>query len=318
VIRYIARRAGISVVMLTLASMLIFAALRIIPGDPTAARASRPGVTQEQLEQIRHELGLDRPIPEQYVRWLGGVLRGDFGTTYFSDYSTTELISRRIFPTVELAAVSIVLALLIAVPLGILAAMRPHSLLDRLIAGYASAGMALPQFWLAILLISLFSVQLGWLPTRGYVSVFDDPLENLRLIVLPSLTMAIVISAPILRFLRASLLETISADFIRTAQGKGLLWRRVVLRHALPNGLIPSLTFAGLVVGTMLGGIVVIEWVFGWQGLGSLALESVFKRDYAVLQGVVLLAAAAFIVTTLVVDLITLFLDPRLRAEQER
>jgi peptide/nickel transport system permease protein len=318
VTRYIARRAGVSIVMLTLASMLIFAALRIIPGDPTAARASRPGVTQEQLEQIRHELGLDRPIPEQYVRWLGGVLRGDFGTTYFSDYSTTELISRRIFPTVELAAVSIVLALLIAVPLGILAAMRPHSLLDRLIAGYASAGMALPQFWLAILLISLFSVQLGWLPTRGYVSVFDDPVENLRLIVLPSLTMAIVISAPILRFLRASLLETISADFIRTAQGKGLLWRRVVLRHALPNGLLPSLTFTGLVVGTMLGGIVVIEWVFGWQGLGSLALESVFKRDYAVLQGVVLLAAAAFIVTTLVVDLITLFLDPRLRAEQER
>ena len=312
---YLLRRIGVSVLMLWLTSVLLFVALRVIPGDPAFARSSRPGVTAEQLAQIRRDLGLDLSIPEQYLRWAAGVLQGDFGKSYFNDFSTTELIGRRILPTIELVLASIALALLIALPLGILAGLRSNSAADRVVSTYASAGMAMPPFWLGILVIALFAIQLEWLPTRGYVSPFDDPFENARLLILPAVTMAIVISAPLLRFLRASMIETLSTDYVRTARGKGLAWRRVVLRHAFPNAVLPTLTFLGLVVGSMFGGIVVIEWIFGWQGLGALALDSVFKRDYAVLQGVVLLAAAAFYATTLVVDLLTFRLDPRLRAE---
>jgi peptide/nickel transport system permease protein len=315
VIRYTIRRLAVGIGMLILTSILIFVALRVIPGDPTANRAGRPGVTAAQITAIRHELGLDRSIPEQYLLWLSGVIRGDFGTSYFSDFSTTTLIAQRVIPTLELAIVSVTLALLIALPLGILAGMKPNTRVDRVIAGYASAGMAMPPFWLAILLVSLVAIRLRWLPTRGYVPFFDDPVQNLRLIILPSLTLAVVISAPILRFLRASLVETMSADYVRTARGKGVTWSRVVLGHAFPNALLPTLTFVGLVVGSLLGGIVVVEWIFGWEGLGSLALNAIAKRDYAVVQGVVLLAAAAFYASTFVVDVLSFHLDPRLRAE---
>ena len=174
--------------------------------------------------------------------------------------------------------------------------------------------MAMPPFWLGILVIALFAIHLEWLPTRGYVSPFDDPFENARLLILPAVTMAIVISAPLLRFLRASMIETLSTDYVRTASGKGLAWRRVVLRHAFPNAVLPTLTFLGLVVGSMFGGIVVIEWIFGWQGLGALALDSVFKRDYRA-PGRGAACSGAFYATTLVVDLLTFRLDPRLRAE---
>ena len=249
------------------------------------------------------------------MRWAAGVLQGDFGKSYFNDFSTTELIGQRILPTVELVLASIALALVIALPLGIIAGLKANSRVDRVVSAYASAGMAMPPFWLAILMIALFAIGLRWLPTRGYVSVFENPVENARLMLLPAITMAIVISAPLLRFLRASMIETLTADYVRTAQGKGLAWRRVVLRHAFPNAVLPTLTFIGLVVGSLFGGIVVIEWIFGWQGLGALALDSVFKRDYAVLQGVVLLAATAFYATTLAVDLLSFRLDPRLRAE---
>jgi peptide/nickel transport system permease protein len=316
VIRYLVRRLSLGFAMLLVTSALIFVALRVIPGDPTAARTSRPGVTAAQAAEIRHQLGMDQPIPVQYVTWLAGVLRGDFGQSYFGDSSTTELIQRRVLPTVELTVVSVLLALVISVPLGIAAAMRPRSRVDRAIAAYASAGMAMPPFVLAILLISFIAIRLHWLPTRGYVPFLENPVQNLRLIALPALTMAVVISAPMLRFLRASLVDTMSADFVRTATGKGLTWRRVVLRHAVPNAVLPTLTYVGLVVGSLLGGIVVVEWIFGWEGLGALALESVFLRDYAVLQGVVLLAALAFYVTTLSVDLLSFYLDPRLRSEQ--
>jgi peptide/nickel transport system permease protein len=312
---YVLRRIGVSLLMLWLTSVLLFVALRVIPGDPAFARSGRPGVSAEQLEQIRRDLGLDRSIPEQYARWAVGVLQGDFGKSYFNDFSTAELISQRLLPTVELVVASVLLALLIALPLGILAGLRANSRADRVVSAYASAGMAMPPFWLGILIISLLAIQLRLLPTRGYVSVFDNPVENVRLMILPAITMAIVISAPLLRFLRASMIETLTTDYVRTARGKGLGWRRVVLRHAFPNAVLPTLTFVGLVVGSLFGGIVVIEWIFGWQGLGALALDSVLKRDYAVLQGVVLLAAAAFYATTLAVDLLTFALDPRLRAE---
>jgi peptide/nickel transport system permease protein len=312
---FVLRRIGVSLVIFALASIAIFVVLRVIPGDPTAARASSPGVTAAQLREARHELGLDRSIASQYVSWVGGVVHGDFGESFFSDFSTTELIRTRIGASVELAVAALAVALLVAVPAAVAIGLRPGSIVDRGLSALAAAGLAVPVFCLGLLLIAVFSIELGWLPTRGYVSLADDPLENLRDLALPALTMGLFVAAPILRFLRSALLEQLGADYVRTATGTGLPWRRVVIRHALPNSLLPTLAFVGAVVGQMLGGVVVIEYVFGWPGLGSLAVDSVGKRDYAVLQGVVLLAAAAFIATSLLVDVLSVLIDPRLRRE---
>ncbi len=311
--RFVIRRVAVSVLMLWLASVVIFVTLRVIPGDPIAARGTLPGFTAEQMAQLRHELGLDRSILAQYLDWMSGVLRGDFGQSFFSDFSTTELIATRIVPSVELALMATLVGLLIAVPAAVAIALRPHSWLDRVLSSGAAGGMAVPPFWLGILLVAFLSIELGWFPTRGYVPFVEDPLENLRFVALPAVTMGVVVAAPVLRFLRAALLDVTRSDFVRTAEGKGLLWHEAVVRHALPNALMPTLTFVGMVVGSMLGGIVVIEYVFGWPGLGALAVDSVGKRDYAVLQGVVLLAAAAFVLTSLVVDLLSVVIDPRLR-----
>ena len=311
---YAFRRLAISAVLLALVSLVIFVVLRIVPGDPVVTLlGATPGSGGAGIAHLRHELGLDKSILRQYVDWVGGVLRGDFGKSYFSQYSVTSLINQRLWPTVELTIVSILLALVIAVPAGIVAAMWPHSLADRLLTGFVSVGIALPPFLLGIFFIAIFAVKLGLFPTRGYVSLLDDPVGNLRSVALPGLTLAIVAAAPILRFLRASLLETLSAPFIRTAQGKGLLRRQVVLRHALPNALIPTVTVVGLIIGYTLAGVVIVEYLFGWSGLGALAIESVYKRDYAVLQSVVLLVAGIFILTNFVVDLLYGLLDPRLR-----
>jgi peptide/nickel transport system permease protein len=302
--------------MLALVSLIIFFVLRIIPGDPTSELSGQIGVTDEQLAAAREEMGLDEPLSTQYLDWIAGVVQGDFGVSYFSGSPTTELIADRAWPTIELCIAALAIGLLIAVPLALLSALRPHSGLDKSLGMFASAGLAMPPFWFGVLLIWAFAVQLGWLPSRGYVSVVDDPVENLRHLLLPAVTLGVVISAPVMRFLRASLLEALSSDYIRTAEGKGLRWHQVVVRHALPNSLLPTLHFVGLLVGTLLGGVTVIEWVFGWPGLGSLAVDAVAKRDYVVLQGVVLLAAGVFIVTTWLVDVLSMLLDPRLRTAE--
>jgi peptide/nickel transport system permease protein len=303
--------------LLFVSSIAIFVVLRVIPGDPTEIRATQAGVTAEVLAEQRKELGLDKPIPEQYVIWITGVLRGDFGTSYFSGFSTARLIGARIGPTVELTLVSVALGLLFAVPAATASAMRPESRLDRALSALAAAGVAIPSFWLGILLIAMFSVRLGWFPTRGYASFLADPLANLRFLALPALTLAVLLGSMFFRFLRSSMLETLSADFIRTAQGKGLIWRAVVIRHALPNGFLPTLTFVGLITGTILSGVVVIEFLFGWPGLGALAVDSVSKRDYPVLQGIAVVAAMGFLLTTLIVDLLSFALDPRLRVSRD-
>ncbi|MGV1047923.1 MAG: ABC transporter permease [Solirubrobacterales bacterium] len=313
-IRFVLRRVAISVLLLLIASVVIFVILRVIPGDPTAARASRPGFTAAQMEEVRHQLGLDQSIVSQYFTWIGGVVHGDFGQSYFSEFSTTELISERVGASFELAIAGTLIGLLIAIPAGVLISLRPHGWVDRVFTGGAAAGMAVPPFCLGILLVSLFAVEFGWFPTRGYVSLFSEPIENLRFLALPAITVGLLVAAPVLRFLRAAMLDVTRSDYVRTAEGKGLLWRQAVIKHVLPNAMLPTLTFVGLVVGSLLGGIVIVEYVFGWPGLGALAVDSVGKRDYAVLQGVVLFATAAFIVTSLVIDLLCFAIDPRLRA----
>lgn len=311
---WLARRCVASVLLLIFTSVVIFVVLRVIPGDPTSVKLGLPGVTEEQVQQLRHELGVDRPIIVQYAEWLGGAVRGDFGRSYFSDFPTSTLVGRATGPTLELALAAMLIVLLLAVPSSIVMVVKPHSLPSRILSAYASVSMAMPAFWLGLMLIIIFSVKLGWLPSRGYVSLLSNPVENLKYLILPAVTLAVVVSGPVIRFLYASLQEELGADYVRTATGKGLAWRGVAIRHALPNGLLPTLNFVGIMTGSLLGGVVIIEWVFGWPGLGALAVNSVSVRDYSVLQGVVLLASAAFIFTTLLVDVLTVFIDPRLRS----
>lgn len=300
--------------MMFLVSILVFVILRILPGDPLVTRyGAVPGIDPAVLAAIRHQLGLDQPILIQYTSWLTGVLHGDLGHSYFSQFPVAVLIGQRIGPTVELTVVAILLNVLISVPAGILAGVYPRSAIGRAVQIYVSVGMSVPQFLLGILLIIVFSVRLGWLPTRGYVSIFDDPIHSLEYALMPAGTLAILGAPHIIRYLRASMLEALDASYVRTAVGKGLPRSRVVLLHAFPNAMLPSLTMLGLLVGYTLGGVVVVEYVFGWPGIGSLAITAESQRDYQVLQAVVVLIAATFLLTNLTVDLLYGVIDPRLR-----
>lgn len=316
---YVLRRLGAGIVLLALASLLVFALLRVVPGDPTITKlGGARNIDPAALTQLRQELGLDRSVVSQYLSWVGGLVQGDLGQSYFSQYAVTTLIGQRVVPTLELAALAFVIGLVLAVPAALVSATRPRSIAARAVDGATAALMAAPPFLVGIAFVIVLGVQAGLLPTRGYVPFVDDPLENLRLIAMPALTLGLAVAAPLVVLLRASLEEALRAPFIRTATGKGLTHRRVVLTHALPNALIPSLTYLGVTVGYLLGGVVVVEYVFGWPGLGSLVVDAVLKRDYAVLQSVVLLAVAIFVLVTFVTDLLYGVLDPRLRVGEGR
>jgi peptide/nickel transport system permease protein len=316
--RFILRRLGISVLLLAIVSVVVFVVLRVLPGDPTITLlGGAQGTDPAAVAQIRAELGLDRSLPVQYWQWVGGLLHGDLGISYFSQTSVNSLVAARIGPTLELALVAIVAAVLIAVPLAVLAAWRPGGVVDRAVATFTTMTMAVPPFLVAIILVVVFAVRLRVLPSRGYVPFAADPVGNVRLVILPALTLALAAAAPILRFLRASLADVAESGYLRTAEGKGVAWRRAVVTHALPNALLPTLTVVGMTVGQLLGGVVVIEYIFGWPGLGALIVNSVLKRDYAVLQTSVLFAAGAFILCALLVDVLYGVIDPRLRVRRK-
>lgn len=311
-LRYAAQRLALSAAMLFVTSIVVFVVLRALPGDPVITRlGATPGVDPAAIRELRVEAGLDRSLVTQYLDWIGGVLHLDFGRSYFSQYSVTSLIAARIGPTLELTAVSVLLAVLLAVPAAVAAAQHPGGVLDRVTLLLSSAGMAFPPFVAGLFLLLVFSVGLDWLPARGYVPPGESLSGNLEHLVLPATTLAIVAAPLILRYLRGALIEELGALYVRTAEGKGVSRQRAVVRHALRNAMIPALTMLGLIVGYTLGGVVLVEYVYGFGGLGSLAVDSAFKRDYSVLQSVVLLIGAMFLLTTLVVDLATRALDPR-------
>jgi peptide/nickel transport system permease protein len=311
----ILRRIATSVVLLGLSSVLIFVVLRVIPGDPTITKlgGSIRDVDPQALKSIRGQLGLDHSLPVQYAKWIDGILHGNFGLSYFSQFPVTTLLRQRIGPTVQLSLTAFVLGLLFAVGAATLSAIWRNRLFDSLLSGFTAIGMATPTFVLGILLIVTFGVKLNLLPTQGYVSMENHPLESMKTVLLPAITLAIGVAAPILRILRSSLEEVGSAPFIRTAAGKGLTRREVVLGHLLPNAAIPALTLVGVILGSLIGGTVIVEYVFARPGLGTLMVDSVLKRDYQVLQALVLFAAAAFILTSALVDLLYGVVDPRLR-----
>jgi peptide/nickel transport system permease protein len=309
---YILRRLLESIPVLILASVAIFMMLRLIPGDPAIVilgSDARP----EQIEAVREELRLDDPLVVQYASWLGNVLQGDLGNSYGGGYPASKLITGKLPATLQLIAGAFIVALILAVPIGIAAALRPHSWVDQFASWYAGLGLAVPSFWLGILLSLVVGLKLEWLPPSGYESLWPNPTNGLRYMILPSLTLGLGISAILSRYLRSSLLEVLNNDYIRTARAKGLSERWVIRRHAVRNSLIPVVTILGLQIGAFMGGAVVTEAVFDWPGLGLAFWNAVLNRDYNVVQAIVLFTVVSFILVNLVTDLICAFLDPRIR-----
>jgi peptide/nickel transport system permease protein len=311
VIRYLLRRVGQAVIVLFGVSIAVFSIIHLVPGDPVRL-ALGTRFNQETYDALVARSGLDDPIVVQYVNWLGNALTGDLGVSFRSGRPVTELILERLPATVSLAFGAIVVAMLIALPLGLISALRPRSAVDYVATFISQAGISIPDFWLAIVAILLFSLTLGWLPSSGYVALTDDPVEWARHLVLPSVVVGTVSGAILTRFVRSSALEALGQDYTRTARAKGLPRRVVVNRHVLRNALVPVITVTGIQLAYLLSGVVVVEVVFAWQGLGQLALQAVETRDYPLLQGAVLLFALFFLVVNLVVDLLYAFVDPRI------
>lgn len=310
--RYILLRLAQLLPVLFMASIGIWLMIYLIPGDPALALLG-PDVTPEQLTRARERMGLNRPLPVQYARWLGRVVQGDLGVSYLSAVPVSTLLAQRIPVTVQLTVSSLVVALLIAAPLGIASAVRPRSWIARWATGYNALAMAVPTFWLGILLVLFFGLTLKWLPTSGFVPVWQEPGRALRFLVLPAFTLGAYVSAVLARFTRAALLETLFQDYVRTARAKGLGERPVVGGHALRNALIPVVTVVGLQFGAFMGGAVITEAIFDYPGLGRMLLQAILTRDYTVVQGTILFVVAAFVVINLLTDLVYALLDPRIR-----
>lgn len=293
-------------------SIIAFLMVRAIPGDP-APMLLGPQAQPEQIEALREEMGLNRSIVTQYRVWIGDVLRGDLGNSWINGYSVAGLIKLKVSATLALAVGTLVVALAIGIPLGIVSALRPGSWADRFASFYCALGLGIPTFWLGILLVLAFSLKLKWLPPSGYVPITDDPIPSLKMLILPSLTLGIFYSAIFARFTRASVKEVIRQDFVRSATAKGLAARAVVTGHVLRNALIPLVTIFGIQFGGLLGGVVIVEAIFAWPGLGRLLVTSIESRDYAVVQGTILLSTIVFMVVNLLTDLAYGLLDPRIR-----
>ncbi|MCF8482462.1 MAG: ABC transporter permease [Rhodospirillum sp.] len=293
-------------------SLIAFLLTSLLPGDAALSRLGLDA-TQEQLDTMREQMGLNDPVPVRYLYWLGRAVTGDLGNSLRSGEPVAEVLARRIPVTLELAVFGTGLALLIGVPLGILAAVRRDSWIDVATNLFALSGMAIPFFWLGLLLIMFFSLHLQWLPPSGYVPFFENPVRNLHLMALPSLTIAVAFAATLMRQTRASMLEVLNADYIRTAHAKGTPPIRVILHHALRNALIPIITVLGLQMGTLLGGAIVTETVFGLPGLGRMMVDGIYKRDFPIVQGALITIVVAIVVTNLLTDLCYRFVNPRIR-----
>ncbi len=291
--------------------MLVFLLVHLVPGDPVRL-ALGTRFDQETYEALRERAGLDLPLPVQYLAWVTSALTGDLGVSFRSGDPVTSLILERLPATLSLATTSILVALAVSIPLGTLSALRPRSVIDHLATLVSQAGISVPDFWMGILLILLFAGTFGLLPAGGYVPLSQDPLAWASHLVLPSVTVGVVSGSILTRFVRSSVLEAIGQDHVRTARSKGLGARTVLRWHVLRNALLPLVTVTGVQLAYLLSGVVVVEIVFAWPGLGQLALQSVQSRDYPVLQGAVLLFAVVFLVINLIVDLLYARLDPRI------
>ena len=311
-IGFILRRLMQLLPVLLIASTGIWAMIYAVPGSPVAAMVGE-NATPEQVQEVTVRLGLDRPVHVQYLAWLGNALRGDLGLSIQNRESVGSLIAQRIPATIQLGLAATLVGLLLGVPVAVVSALKPGSWFDRLLSGWSALALGVPTFWLGILLILLFAVQLRWLPAAStYVSVFESPWQALRNIFLPALTLGVYVSGIFARFLRASLLGELKADYVRTARSKGLPERDVVGRHVMRNALLPFVTIVGLMMATFIGGTVVTESVFTYPGLGRLLIQAISTRDYPLIQGCILFILVVFVLINLLVDVLYAYIDPRI------
>lgn len=297
---------------LFLVTLMVFSLQKLLPGDPITAMAGEerdPTV----IAQLREQYHLNDPIPSQYFHWVGNALRGDFGTSLRTQEPVLQLIASKLPVTLELSLLAMIVALIIGITMGVLAAVNKGTWIDNGTNFLALSGISIPHFWLGVLLIMLFSVKLHWLPASGYVPFSEDPLQNLKTMLLPAAVLGTGLSATLMRHTRAAMIAVLKADYIRTARAKGLLPKKVIMKHALRNALVPIITLTTLLFGELLGGAVLSEQVFTIPGFGKMIVDSVFNRDYAVVQGVVMVVAVGFLLMNLLADVLYVLVNPRMR-----
>jgi len=310
---YLLRRALALLPILLLMSVIVFVLIRLVPGDPLDVMYGSEGMDEIRRAALRHDLGLDQSIVVQYGLWLWRAMRGDLGNSYRANMPVLQLIGQRLPATLFLSFAALLISILIALPLGIIAAVKRNTWSDFSAMVFAILGISLPNFWTGILLALIFAVYLHWLPSIGYVSPTTDLGKALQHLILPAITLGWSLSGTTTRLTRSTMLEELGKDYVRTARGKGLRGDAIVLGHALRNALIPTVTMIGLQLGFLLGGAVVVETVFAWPGIGMLVVDSIFARDYPVVQGVILTIAVMVVLVNISVDVIYTVLDPRIR-----
>ena len=313
--QYAIKRIGLFIPTVLLVTIIVFVVMRLIPGDPALAILSADDAvyTQEELAQLRAELGTDRPIAIQYFEWISGFLRGDFGTSYWWGGPVMERLGERIPVTIELAILGILLAVVCAVPLGVISAIKPDSPLDYASRIFTLVGISIPTFFSGILLTLVLIRAFGWLPPLGYEDIWEDPWTNIKQLVLPALALGFYDMAFIARVTRSSMMEILREDYMRTARAKGLRELIVLSRHGLKNAVLPVLTISGWQFGRLFGGTVIIEKIFLIPGVGQLLIDAIYQRDFPTIQAVIVIVALSIVVVNLLVDLLYGWLDPRIR-----
>jgi peptide/nickel transport system permease protein len=312
--RLILRRLAALIPLLFIVSVIVWGLLLLIPGDPALAIAGETA-TPEQVEDVRRELGLDAPPVVRYLRWMGDVLQGDLGTSLFTSYRVTDAISDRLPVTLSLVGIAFALSVIIGLSVGVIGAVNRGRFLDRLVTVGTSVGIAIPNFWLGLMLITFFALRLGWFPAGGYVSFTSDPLGWARSIALPAITLALAGAAELARQMRAGMVDVLQQDYIRTHRAKGLPDRLIIGRHGMKNALMPVVTVAGLQIARLFGLSTIVEQIFNMQGVGQLAVDAVFKRDVPVIQGVVLMITLVVVLCNLIVDVTYGYLNPKVREQ---
>lgn len=310
-IAYILQRLFLALLVILGVSFVVFMIVQIVPGDP-ARVVLGAYASDENVAAVRERMGLNRPFLEQYASWLSNAVRGNLGTSLITSQEVGPQLAERIGPTIELALAALLIGLGIAFPLGIITAVKPGGLLDLVASFFSQIGVSVPSFWMGILMVLLFSLTLGWLPPSGYTPFGENAGDWLAHLVLPAVTIGIVTASILTRFIRSAMLDVLHMGYIQTARSKGLPERTVITRHALRNAMISIVTIIGLQMTALLSGVVVVEVVFGWPGLGRLALDAVLDRDYPMLQGAVMIVAIMVTVVNLLIDLLYFFLDPRI------
>ena len=314
--QYAIKRIALIIPTVLLVTIIVFTVMRLLPGDPALVILSEgdASFTQEELEDLRRQLGTDRPIVVQYVDWIGGLVQGDLGTSIWrSGQPVTKLVGDRVFRTLELAVLAILIAVLFAVPLGVISAIKPDSVIDYFSRVITLVGISIPTFFAGLLVVLVLSRGFGWLPPLGYEDLWDNPWKNLQQMFLPALALGFYDMAFIARVTRSSMMEIIREDYMRTARAKGLGERIVLVRHGLKNAVLPILTISGWQFGRLFGGTVIIESIFKVPGIGTLLIETVFQRDFPTIQAIIIVIAVSIVIINLLVDLLYGLLDPRIR-----